>query len=51
MVALESHSRPRDYLLLTILDDIQKAACAILRWDELLGGEDTRPTDGEGNTS
>ena len=42
LVAGASHSRPRDYLLFAVLDEIQKAATAILRWAELFEGGETR---------
>jgi hypothetical protein len=34
--------RYRDYLLYAVLDEIQKAATAILRWGELFEGDETR---------
>jgi hypothetical protein len=37
-VSVEAHAQSRDFLLYGILDEVQKSATAILRWDELLEG-------------
>jgi hypothetical protein len=42
IVAGPSHSHPRDYLIYAVLDEIQKAATAILRWAELFQGSQTK---------